>query len=56
MTQLCAIPMQIIQQATPISRVEAYLGKDWWRLHRSGDGFWEPGHELHADPVVSRAL
>jgi hypothetical protein len=45
--------LQIIQQQTPISRVEVRLAEGWRRLRRSGDGFWEPGHELHAGPVVS---
>jgi hypothetical protein len=50
------IKLQIIQQQTPISRVEVYLGSSWTRLYRSGDGFFEPGHDLPLGPVVGLDL
>jgi hypothetical protein len=49
-------PLQIIQQQTPISRVEVYLAKSWRRLYRSGDGFFEPGHDLNVGPVVRKTF
>lgn len=37
--------LQLTQFQTPVARVEVLLKDGWTRLLRSGDGFFEPGHE-----------